>query len=68
MGGGEEARLILRWGEVEALFEGAVEVAGKGGCIALFGIRQIEDGTMREIEAEHGADALKGEGLSFDGG
>jgi len=47
--------------------EGFMEVAGKGGGIAFLRISEISDRSFLEVEAEHGADPLEGEGLTLDG-
>ena len=56
---GEEARFELGRGEVDAVIEAEVEVAGEGVAIAVLGIGEVMDWAVREIEAEHGADALE---------
>ena len=56
---GEEARFELGRGEVDAVIEAEVEVAGEGSAIAVLGIGEVMDWAVGEIEAEHGADALE---------
>ena len=59
VGEGEEAGFELGVGEVDAVIEAEVEVAGEGVAIAVLGIGEVMDWAVREIEAEHGADALE---------
>ena len=63
----EEACLELGGGEVDAVAERRMEVAGEGGGVAPLGILEAADGAFREVEAEHGADPVEGEGLPLDG-
>ena len=63
---GEESSFVLGGGEVDAFPECCVEVTGEGGGIALLGVLEVPNWPLAEVETKHGADALEGEGLTFD--
>ena len=40
-----------------------MELAGEGKGVTLLGVGEVADGPFGEVEAEHGADPVEGEGL-----
>ena len=64
VGEGDEAGLVGTWGEVDPEFEGLVEEAAEGVGVAFFGVVEVPDGGFVEVEAEHAADAVEGEGAA----
>lgn len=68
VGRGEEASFELGGREVDAFFEASVEEASEGGGIGLLSGFEVVDGAWVEVEAEHGADAVEGEGFLVEDG
>ena len=64
VGEGDEAGLVGAGGEVDPEFEGLVEEAAEGVGVAFFGVVEVPDGGFVEVEAEHAADAVEGEGAA----
>lgn len=63
---GKETCLVLGGGEIDAFPKRRMEVAGESRGIAPLCILEVPNWPLAEIEAEHGADSLEGEGLPLD--
>lgn len=61
MPGAEKSGLELGGREIDSAVQAGVEKPGKGAGVAAFGVGEVRDRTGREEEAEHRADAVKGE-------
>lgn len=64
--GAEESGFELGGGKIDAGIQAGVEKSCEGTGVAAFGIGEIRDGTCREEEAKHRADAVKGERFIFE--